>query len=150
MNLKERVLKEGRWEATMWMNAREAAALMRRTLDELGYAYRRDATEKAFTSIMVLVPIPQFSYVFQFIVLEPVRFLINLYDTRPRHGALFHHIEVKGIDETNLRHVKRLLKEFSGRMGRKPYEFPLTQRLQGGFLSREFFTAKRKWSIWGV
>lgn len=150
MKLKERVLQEGRWEATMWMSSRDAAALMRQTLDELGYSYRRDATEKAFTSIMVLVPLPQVSYVFQFIVLEPSKFLVNLYDTRPRHGALFHHIEVKGIDERNLGDIKRLLKEFSARMGRKPYDFPLSQRFRGGFLSGEFFSAKRRWSLWGV
>ncbi len=150
MKLKERVLREGRWEATMWMSSREAAVLMRRTLEELGYSFRRDATEKAFTSIMVLVPIPQFSYVFQFIVFEPSKFLINLYDTRPRHGAIFHHIEIKGIDEGNLKDIKKLLNEFSRRMGRKPYEFPLSQRFQGGFLSGEFFSAKRRWSLWGI
>ncbi|MCD6383174.1 MAG: hypothetical protein J7L88_01780 [Thermoplasmata archaeon] len=150
VNVKEKVLKDGRWEATMWMEAREAAALMRESLEELGYVFERDATMKSFTKIMLIVPLPQFSYVFQFLVKEPSRFLVNIYDTQPKHGATLHHIEIKGIERKNLREVKKLLQTFAKRMERKPYKFPLYQRIQGGILSSEFLTAKRLWSIWGV
>ena len=71
------------WRAAICYDARAVAKLLREALDDLGYKYTRDKSQKHYSKLMLVIPLPQFAYVFQFIVKSPSSFIINTYDTKP-------------------------------------------------------------------
>ena len=137
------------WSAITCLPSKENAGLMRDALDELGLKYHRDKEERSFSRVMVVIPMPQFAYVFKFIIEDP-EFEISIYDTRPTHSALLHHVEVKYLNRSNIKTVKKVLKAFSKKMPRKPYKFFIYERIKTGYLWPEYLTARGKWKQMGV
>jgi hypothetical protein len=138
------------WHAAVCYNARSVAALIRESLEELDYDYTRDKGEKASTRVVVVVPLPEFSYVFKFRVSRPASFIINTYDVRPTHSGEVHIIEVQDITEENLEDVQRLLKHFAEKLPRKPWKFFWAERLRYGIIQTEYLEAKSAWYSMGV
>jgi hypothetical protein len=138
------------WSSTLCFDARFNAAVLRRSLEELGYTFERDKEEKHYTRMMVIIPFPQYAYVFKFKVTTPERFDVLLYDTKPNHGGILHHIEIKDIDQQNLKAVKKLMKRFARNLKRKPYKFFLSERIRTGLITPEFLTSKSHWKRIGV
>ncbi len=137
------------WSAITCYGAKENAKFIREALDDLGLKYHRDKDDKHYTRMMVVIPMPQFSYVFKFI-LEDTGIEINIYDTRPTHSGIYHHIDVNYITRSNVKTAKKVLKTFSKKFERRPYQFFVYERLRTGFLLPEFLVAKRKWTQMGV
>jgi hypothetical protein len=138
------------WHAAVCYNARSVASLIRESLEDLDYNYTRDKGEKGTTRLVVVVPIPEFSYVFKFIVSGPTKFIINTYDVRPTHSGEVHIIEVQDITEDNLEDVQRLLKHFAEKLPRKPWKFFWSERLRYGIIQTEYLEAKSAWYSMGV
>ena len=138
------------WRAAVCFNARSVATILRESLDELEFGYTREKTEKHFTRLVVVVPWPQFAYVFQFKIKNPSEFIINTYDTRPTHSGEVHFIEVNDINEKNIKDVKIVLKHFADKLPRKPWRFFLSERFRYGFLAPEYVEAKSAWYSMGI
>jgi hypothetical protein len=137
------------WSATTCFDSKYNAKVLRETLDELGLDYSRDKENRHYSRIMVIIPFPQFAYVFKFLVAKP-EFEINIFDTRPTHSGVYHHIEVKYINKSNIKTVKKILNTWAKKLPRKPYKFFFYERLRTGFVLPEFLLAKRKWRMMGV
>jgi hypothetical protein len=145
-----RGIKGGLWSAAVCVEARQAAILLRESLDGLDYAYSRDMTHRPFTKFMVVLPWPRFAYVFQFKVHEPAHFTLNVYDIQPTTTGGIHMLEVKGVDASSIKSVVRLMRDFSRRLGRRPYDFDPAERMRTGYLLGEFTSARRLWNSVGV
>lgn len=138
------------WRAAVCYDSPSISRKTREALDTLGWTYDRDRSERHFSKLMVVIAIPQASYVFQFLVRDPGKFVINIYDEKPTHSGLVHYIEVKGITKKNAKHVRIFLHTFSDSLPRKPYRIFWVERLKLGFIRFEHLTAKREWSRWGI
>jgi hypothetical protein len=138
------------WRAAICYNARSIAGLLRESLDELKFDYTRDKSEKHFTRLVVIVPLPQLSYVFQFKVNKPSEFIINTYDVRPTHSGEVHFIELQGLNEDNLNDARAVLKQMVEKLPRKPWKFFWAERLRYGIIMPEYMEAKSTWYSMGI
>jgi len=138
------------WTATLCSDARSNATMLRESLEELDYTFQRDKEDKHYTRIMVVIPMPQFAYVFKFMISEPADFEVLLYDSKPTHSGTLHHIEIKYISKKNIKAIKKLLKKFTLKLPRKPYKFLLSERLKLGLLAPEYLTSRNKWRMMGI
>ncbi|MFW3146101.1 MAG: hypothetical protein ACMUIE_04740 [Thermoplasmatota archaeon] len=138
------------WKAAVCFESAAVARLVRETLDSLEWKYERDRTIHSFGRLWVVISVPAVSYVFQFIVREPVEIVINTFDEKPTHASDLHFIEIKGITRKNAPRVRKLLQEFAGSLPRKPYDFHWKERFRAGFLNRQHMDAKRQWGRWGI
>ena len=78
------------WKSAVCYNSKNMAKITRETLDELGFEYERERSYKSYSKLMVVLPLPKFSYIFQFKISEPAQFIINIYDTKPTHSGDLH------------------------------------------------------------
>jgi hypothetical protein len=138
------------WEAAVYLDAILTAKLLRSALNELDFKFSRDKTEKPFTSLMVVVPMPRFAYAFQFKIKEPSEFVINIYDTKPTPSGILHLIEVRDISENNIKDVQNVLKKLASKMPRKPWKFYWSERFKYALAAPEYVRAKKKWNNMGV
>ncbi len=145
-----RGIRDGLWKAALCADASTTAGLIRESLDELGYKYTRDMAHKPFTKFMVIMPWPQFAYVFQFRVRFPGSFIVNAYDTQPTTAGKVHLLEVNGIDGTNMKAVVRLMRTFRRKLGRRPWDFDRGERMRTGYMLGEFTSSERRWHALGV
>ena len=98
-NIKSKKKVKSQWHSAVCYNSKSIAKVTRETLDRLGYSYDRERTYKPYSKLMVIMPLPKFSYVFQFKVTKPSEFIINIYDTRPTHSGELHLLEILEISE---------------------------------------------------
>lgn len=138
------------WRAAICYNARSVAALLRETLDELNFEYTREKSEKNFTRLAVVIPMPQLAYVFQFRVIKPHEFIINTYDTRPTHSGEVHFIELDDLNEQNMDSARSVLRGLVAKMPRKPWKIFMGERFRYGFLAPEYLDAKSSWYSMGI
>jgi hypothetical protein len=126
------------------------AKITRKTLVQLDYEFDRDRTYKPYSKLMVIFPLPRFSYVFQFKINKPSKFVINYYDTKPTHSGDLHLMEILDITPENLKDIKRFLLELSNNLPRKPWKFFLSERFRYAFAAPEYLRAKKAWRFMGV
>jgi hypothetical protein len=138
------------WRAAVCYDAPSISKVVRETLDDLGWEYDRDRSIHSFSRLYVAISMPAVSYVFQFIVREPVEIIINVYEEKPSHAAIIHFIEIKGIDGKNAPKVRKFLQNLASSMPKEPYRFHWTERFKAGLLNRHHINAKRDWGKWGV
>jgi len=138
------------WRAAVCYDSPSITKLVRETLDEMGWTYDRDRALHHFSRLMLVIAIPSNTYVFRFIVREPVELVMDIYDERPTHSGDIHFIEINGIDGINAPKVREFLQRFSTKLPRKPYGFFLVERFKAGFLNRHHIRARREWSHWGI
>jgi len=138
------------WRAAVCFDAPSISKVVRETLDELGWKYDRDRTIHSFNRLWVAISMPAVSYVFQFIVKDPVDLIINVYEEKPTHAAELHFLELKGLSSGNAPKVRRFLQEFSSSLPKKPYKFHWTERFKAGLLNRHHINSRKEWGRWGV
>ena len=138
------------WRAAVCYDSPSISKKTREALDELGWTYDRDRSERHFSKLMVVIALPQASYVFQYLVREPAKFVVNVYDEKPTHSGVVHYIEVKGITRGNARYVREFLQLFASSLPRKPYQFFWVERVRLGLIRSEHMRSKREGTRWGV
>jgi len=138
------------WRAAICYNARSVAGLLRESLDELGFEYTREKSEKNFTRLVVIVPMPQLSYVFQFKLTKPSEFIINTYDVRPTHSGEVHFVELQNLNSDNLKDAQAVLTRLAEKMPRKPWKFFWTERFRYAILAPEYLESKSAWYSMGI
>jgi 8-oxo-dGTP pyrophosphatase MutT (NUDIX family) len=138
------------WVASVCYDAKSIAAVLREVLEELGFVFSREKSEKHYTKVMLVVPLPRFAYVFRFRITKPSEFTIDLYDTYPTHGGVLHFIAVSGITESNMKDVRRVVQRVAAKLPRKPWKFFWGERLRSGILIPEYLKSRRAWNRMGV
>ena len=138
------------WESAVCYNAKSMAKVTRETLEELGYSFERERGYKPYSKLMVVIPLPKFSYVFQFKVTAPEQFIINLYDTAPSHSGRLHFLEIREITPENLGAVKKFLKCLAANLPRKPWKFFWSERIKYAIAAPEYLRAKKAWRKMGI
>jgi hypothetical protein len=138
------------WVAAVCYDAQSMAKLLRETLEELNFKFEREKIDKHYSRTMIVIPLPQFAYVFRFRVTSPSKFIIDLYDTKPTHSGILHFVDVQDIAEGNLSDVKTVLKGLAAKLPRKPWQFFWAERFKYAFLAPEYVRAKRQWGEMGV
>ena len=133
------------WHAAICYNAKSIAKISRETLDELGFKYERERSYKPYSKLMVVFPLPKYSYVFQFRIKEPVEFIINIYDTKPNPSGDLHLIEITEISKDNLAQIKKFLQAMTNKLPRKPWKFFWLERFRYAFAAPEYLKAKKAW-----
>jgi hypothetical protein len=139
-----------KWRAAVCYDSPSLTRMVRETLDELGWKYERDRALHHFSRLIVVMAIPSNTYVFRFIVSDPIDIVIDIYDERPTHTGDLHFIEIEGLNYVNARKVRRFLNLFTSKLPRKPYSFFWKERFRVGFLNKHHVRAKREWSRWGI
>jgi hypothetical protein len=138
------------WHSAICYNAKSIAKLSRETLEELSYKYERERSYKPYSKLMVIFPLPKYSYVFQFRVKEPVQFIINIYDTKPNPSGDLHLIEISEISKDNLEQIKKFLQTMANKLPRKPWKFFWSERFRYALAAPEYLRAKKAWKKMGV
>ena len=138
------------WRAAVCYDAPSISKVVRETLDSMGWEYERDRGIHSFNRLWVAISMPAMSYVFQFIVMDPVELVINVYEERPSHAAQLHFLELKGINRGNASRVRSFLQQFASTLPKKPYRFHWTERFRAGFLNRHHLRSRREWERWGI
>jgi len=138
------------WRAAVCYDAPSISRVVRETLDELGWEYERDRSIHSFNRLYVAISMPAVSYVFQFIVSDPVEVIINVYEEKPTHAAELHFLELKGLNRRNAPKIRRFLQKFASGLPKKPYSFHWTERFRTGLLNRHHLNSRKEWGRWGV
>lgn len=138
------------WHSAVCYNAKSIAKITRETLNELGYDYERTRSYKPYSKLMVMFPLPRFSYVFQFKITNPKEFIINVYDTKPTHSGELHLLEILDINVDNLSKVKEYLNKLVENLPRKPWKFFWSERLRYAIAAPEYLRAKKAWHEMGI
>ncbi len=139
------------WQAPISFSANSVAPLLEECLDELGYKYERDKSDKHYSRFMIIMPMPKFAYVYRFTVSEPSVFTIDTYDTQPKHAGIMPYIEVHDdVTTENIEDIRKVLRKLIEKLPRKPWTFTTGQRLMYGYLSFDFGKAKKQWKRIGL
>ena len=138
------------FRAAIWVPAKELSIISRKVLNELDFKFVRGTSTKSFSKLILVVPVPRFSYVFRFDVNEPVEFTISIYDENPTPSGEVHFMEIEQLSAENLPHIKNFIQHLAGKLPRKPWKFSFSERFRYGFAAPEYVTAKKKWQIMGV
>ncbi len=138
------------WHSAVCYNSKSMAKITRETLEELGYIFERNRSYKSYSKLMIILPLPKFSYVFQFNVTAPEKFIINFYDTKPTHSGELHLMEIQNITPNNIKYVKEFLKALSNNLPRKPWKFFWSERFRYAIAAPEYLKAKKAWRKMGV
>ncbi len=149
MKRKEKQPVPETWNAPMSFPATTVARLLREEMDNLGWEYERESDQKIYTRVMVIMPLMKGAHVYRYRVHSPFEITIETYDTRPTHSGYVPRIGIKGLNEENFPHVKKLLDEVMKRLPRPMWEFTLQHKLMNGLLSPEFREAKVMWAALG-
>lgn len=126
------------------------AKIARETLTKMDYIFERERSYKAYSKLMIVLPLPKFSYVFQFKVTSPSEFVINFYDTKPTASGDLHLMEILDITPENQKHVKEFLKSLVENLPRKPWKFFWSERFRYALAAPEYLRAKKAWREMGV
>jgi hypothetical protein len=138
------------WLSAVCYNSKSMAKVVRETLDGLGYSFSRERSYKPYSKLMVILPLPKFSYVFQFQVSKPAEFIINIYDTKPTHSGELHILELQEITPENLDFIKQFLQAVADNLPRKPWKFFWSERFKYALAAPEYLRAKKAWREMGV
>lgn len=138
------------WISPICFDAQSSSIIIREILNDLKYKFRREKSEKAYSQLYFLFTVPKMAYVFRFKIIEPSKFTIDIYDTHPSTSGVMTYMEISGINEKNIKYIRKILKEFAKRTPRKPWEFTFGQRVAHGILCLEFSKSKKAWRNMGI
>jgi hypothetical protein len=142
--------QERRWESPTANRLTDVAVALRESMEALGWTFSRERGEKLYSRFSVVLPLPKVAYIFRFRVSEPlpdVRF--DAWEMRFTHSGDITYLAVDGYRFEDLEAVRHLLQELVERLPRRPWDFPLGQRLEAGLLIPEWSQARRMWQQWG-
>lgn len=134
------------WETPMANNVTDVAVALRESLEELGWEYLREKGEKIYSRFAVILPMAKVAYVFRFRVTDPlddVKF--DTWEFRFSHKGDISFLAVADYRFEDLDIVHQLLSELVERLPRRPWDFPLGQRMEAGLALPEWGNARRMW-----
>lgn len=134
------------WETPMANNVTDVAAALRESMEELGWKFQREKGEKIYSRFAVILPLARVAYVFRFRVTDPlddVKF--DTWEFRFSHKGDITFLAVDDYRFEDLDIVHQLLSDLVERLPRRPWDFPLGQRMEAGLALPEWGSARRMW-----
>jgi len=139
-----------KFSAAIWPEVDELSYLVRTTLKELGYKFTREESQKEFSKVVFVVPMPKFAYVYVFQVHEPADIRIKVFNKAPTASGIVHMLEIEDLNVDNISCSKKFIRALASKMSRKPWKFSMMDRFRYGFAAPEYVRAKSKWKKMGV
>jgi hypothetical protein len=138
------------WETPMSNRVTDVAIVLRESMEELGWAFERERGEHIYTRFAIVLPMIKVAYVFRFRVLKPLPgIVVDTWEMRATHRGDISYLAVKDYRDEDLPAVRELLGELVERLPRRPWDFPLGQRLEAGLVIPEWSDSRRRWHQMG-
>jgi hypothetical protein len=134
------------WESPMANSVTDVAVALRESMEALGWEFTREKGEKMYSRFAVILPLARIAYVFRFRVTKPlddVSFATWEFRFSHKGDITFLAVEDHRFEDLDL--VHRLLSEMVERLPRRPWDFPLGQRMEAGLALPEWGNARRLW-----
>ncbi|MEM2869089.1 MAG: hypothetical protein QW379_01520 [Thermoplasmata archaeon] len=138
------------WSSAISFNAQSTASVLRKLLNEMGLSFRRERSEKPYSQLYAIVPIPKFAYVFRFIITAQPPLVIDLYDIHPSTSGALSFIEIPELNDENIDLARNILRQLAKSLPRSPWEFTWLQRIQHGLLNPDILKARNNWRALGI
>ena len=138
------------WETPMANNVTHVAVAMREAMETMGWEFLREKSEKMYTRFSVILPFPRVAYVFRFRVTHPlddVKF--DTWEMRMTHRGDISFLSIDNYTHEDTRVIRQLLVELVDRLPRRPWDFPLGQRMEAGLAIPEWNKSKEMWKQMG-
>jgi hypothetical protein len=138
--------QKSRWESPMANNVTDVAVALRESMEALGWEFARERGEKIYSRFAVVVPMAKVAYIFRFRVTDPLDGVIfDTWEFRFSHKGDITFLAVDDYLFEDLDLVHQLLSEMTERLPRRPWDFPLGQRMAAGLALPEWGNARRLW-----
>lgn len=135
-----------RWESPMSNKVTDVAVALRESMEELGWEFAREKGERMYSRFSVILPMAKVAYIFRFRVTDPLDgATFDVWEYRFTHKGDITFIAVEDYRYEDLDHVHQLLDELVSRLPRRPWDFPLGQRMEAGLALPEWGNARRMW-----
>jgi hypothetical protein len=134
------------WETPTANSVTHVAVALRESMEELGWDFLRERSERAYSRFAIIMPMLKVAYVFRFRVLDPLdNVLFDTWETRQTHRGDISYLSVIDYTYQDLGRVHELLNELVERLPRRPWDFPVGQRMEAGLFIPEWGKARRMW-----
>ena len=120
--------------------SKSTATAFRSLLDELEYKYKRTNTNRSYTSVAVVIAMEKTALVYRYEI-DDISMIIDIWEEKPGSGRVTY-IEITGGKNEK---ICELLKQFSKKLPRKPWEYTVGQKLRNGWFSQGIMGAKKSW-----
>ena len=120
--------------------SKSTATAFRSLLDELEYKYKRTNTNRSYTSVAVVIAMEKTALVYRYEI-DDISMIIDIWEEKPGSGRVTY-IEITGGKNGK---ICELLKQFSEKLPRKPWEYTVGQKLRNGWFSQGIMGAKKSW-----
>jgi CRISPR/Cas system-associated protein endoribonuclease Cas2 len=121
--------------------SKSTAAIFRKLLDELGYQYQRKSINRSYTRVAIVIALERTALVHRYEI-EDNNIIVDIWEEIPNSGRVTY-LEIKGGEDDEM---KILLKKFSEKLPRKPWEYTLGQKIRNGWFSQGIYGAKKSWN----
>lgn len=138
------------WETPMSNALTDVAVALRESMEALGWSFERERSERIYSQFAIIMPMPRLAYVFRFRVTDPLPDVcFDAWEMRLTHRGDISYLAVKDHHHPELPLVQGLLRELVARLPRRPWDFPLGQRLEAGLVIPEWSTSRKRWGEMG-
>ena len=120
--------------------SQSTATVFRSLLDELEYKYKRTNVNRSYSGIAIVIAIERVAMVYRYEI-EEISATVDIWEERPNSGPVTY-IEIRGGEEEI---IKNVLKLFSEKLPRKPWEYTVGQKLRNGWFSQGILGAEKSW-----
>ncbi len=120
--------------------SRSTASVFRNLLDELGYQYRRTNVNRSYTKVAIVIAFERTALVHRYEI-EKKNIIVDIWEEIPNSGRVTY-LEIKGGKDEE---KKMLLKKFSEKLPRKPWDYTFGQKIRNGWFSQGIYRAKQSW-----
>jgi len=138
------------WETPMSNAVTDVAVALRESMEALGWSFERERSERFYSRFAVIMPMPRLAYVFRFRVTDPLPDVcFDAWEMRLTHRGDISYLAVLDHHHQDLPLVRAVLGELVSRLPRRPWDFPLGQRLEAGLVIPEWSTSRKRWGEMG-
>ena len=124
----------------------DVAVALRESMEALGWEFERERGERMYSRFSIILPQAKVAYIFRFRVREPLDDVtFDAWEYRFTHKGDITFLAVDNYRYEDLDHVHQLLEELVERLPRRPWDFPLGQRMEAGLALPEWGNARRMW-----
>ena len=106
----------------------------------MGHEYKRKNVNRSYTRVAVVIALERTALVHRYEIGDG-DLIVDIWEEKPSSGSVTY-IEIRGGGEAEQR---ELLKRFSEKLPRRPWEYTFRQKLRNGWLSQGIMGAKKSW-----
>jgi hypothetical protein len=142
--------KRQTWETPMANKVTDVAIALREAMEEFGWEFEREKSERIYSRFSVILPMPKVAYVFRFVVRTPLDDVVfDTWEMRMTHRGDISYLYIDNYIYDDLGTIRELLQELVERLPRRPWHFPLGQRMEAGLVIPEWSLSRKMWQEMG-